>query len=88
MPGTVLGTWDIGVNEADQNPKCHGANIHPPRAYMELSSESVDKLVEFILCQMQLCGQEKKVRQERELGGVGMGKSLPSPVISEASLRR
>lgn len=60
MPGTVLGTRDIGVDKADQDPKCHGASIHPPRAYMELSSEPVNKLVEFILCQMPLCGQEKK----------------------------
>lgn len=76
------------MNKADQNPKCDGANIHPPRVYMELFSESVNKLVEFMLRQMQLCGQEKKVRQERELGSVGMGKSLPSHVISEALLRR
>lgn len=66
------------MNKADQNPKCHGANIYPPKAYMELSTESVNKLIEFILCQMQLCGQEKKIRQGRELGSVGMGRSLPS----------
>lgn len=55
---------------------------------MELSSESVNKLIEFMLSQMQLCGQEKNVRHERELGSVGMGKSLLSHVISEALLRR
>lgn len=43
------------MNKADQNPKCDKANIHPSRVYMELSSESV----EFMLPQMQLCGQEK-----------------------------
>lgn len=69
------------MNKAVQNSKCHEANNYPPKAYMELSTESVNKLVEFILCQMQLCGQlcgQEKKRQGRELRSVGMGKSLPS----------
>lgn len=63
MPGTVLGICDTEVNKADQNSICREAFIHIAGAYPEPSSGSVNKLVEFILSQMQLCGQEKKIRK-------------------------
>lgn len=44
---------------------------------MELSIELRNKLLEFILWQMQLCSQEKNIgRKGSKVGSMGMGKNF------------
>lgn len=65
MCQAMFGTWDSEVNKADQNTKCYGASIHPPGAYIKLSSGVRSKLIEFLSWQMWLCVHKKNVRQEK-----------------------